>query len=596
VARYLGDFAAQLDLGDGHRGLVESTLPLRTRDSSGESVPADLELVDHGSSFAPRSPYVKVGLSKRLANGIELLGSGVAVVPPALGDPIGERAGGSVFWGNAGGQDTDIVATPLPWGFQVLGYLRSAESPEAIPLRLRLPIGAVATQDPTSGQIAIVRGDEKLATISPPVAYDADGTQVEASYVLNGSTLIARVAHRSADAHYPVVLDPVVVDNFQHWYTNGAMDATGWENGYYTSDGIDRFNRAFSNGSFGRGLYLQTNDTLVKQDQAYWKFFAPRGLSSVEGSYIYRADFNYVKMQTSNDCLFFGIERNYAWDAKDSYCIDPNYAHFAMCKAPDCSATAGTNSNAATFLMVARYSRATTFTAFLGGAAVYLNDREPPSGVTVIDRGHPDVWLSDTTFTPVFSGYDKGLGVKQFKLTIPGQAPRYRTHACQGDRHDRCPAVASTTDSRVSGDSFAVNTNTVPEGLNTMEARVIDFSGNSVAQTWTLKVDRSVPTVNVTGLSDGQHVSYAFASLVDIQATDPFSGVKSIEILVDGARQEITREQACDAGGCSMSRTWLFAPANYGPGSHTIEIKATDQIGQTRVLTYQVEVADPLGP
>lgn len=606
VDAYLGDFAARLDLGNGNHAVVDSLLPLRTS-VGGSRRPVDLALRDEASHLTPTAPLVPVRFPKRLSDGIELPDIGVAFSPThtsagASATPVA----GSAFWANAAGTDTDVVAMPLPWGFQVLGYLRSAASPEEVAFRMTLPPGAHAARDKKYGQIIITRAEEELARISPPVAYDADGVRISASYVLEGDMLTARVAHRGADAHYPVVLDPVVIEDQRHWHTNAGMDFAGWGSGQYNRVGYPdtRFNNGAGDWWMGRGLFTFDNDRVyLPGEWGYWQFSSPGSTS-----FIYQAEFHYVRTQDQNTCLKEGI-----WnpgtstpDPEYSWCNAwLNYASHGLCAVPGCPTTGGNPGNYLRFRMVTAWYEQyrDQFSSFTGGAAVYLNDLTAPT-TKLPTAGAPDGWLDEVTTRPVIEGNDTGLGLKQFKLSVPGQADRYRALPCAGHRHDRCPTGAIRADSAgTTGDDFAVNTGTLPEGITTLTARTADFSGNwSMPITWDLKVDHTSPQVDLYGSlaeADGRTVNYATpyqlrVSAKDGDASQPRAGVKSIEIRVDDV-QQLYAEQACPAGSCGMERTWDFVPAAYAPGRHVIEVIVDDQSGHRTVRELTVEVAGEPG-
>ncbi len=604
VKAYIGDHAAQLDLGNGRHGLVESVLPLRARDASGTKVPLDFGLDERGAFFAPHVPLVAVRLPKRLSDGIELPDIGVAVTPmnAGAGAPA-QRAEGSVFWANAGGRDTDVIAMPVPSGFQVLGYLRSAESPEGVSLHLTLPAGAHAKRSGSEGGIVIERGDDVLARISPPVAYDADGTRFESSYTLEGDTLTARVAHRDAHPHYPIVLDPVVAEDQRHWHTNGGIDFNGWASG---SVGGSPF--VFWPGDWwlGRGLYIYDADAFYTNGHyGYWSFNAPGS-----ESFVYAAEFHYVRTVDQDTCLREGITNSAGgWLTNTLWCnANLNYEGHGHCAAPGCPSTAGAANNSARFHFLAAYYNKYRdwFWGYFGGALVWLNDLTPP---TLSWYGpNSSSWVHSTPRSLAPLGRDNGLGIKQWKLSLPGQPDRYRTHDCAGHRNDRCPYASGVTGvspnaPRTSGDDFTYSTGILPDGINEVRGYAADFAGN-----WSpplidyVKVDHSPPQIALSGTlaaADGRTLDHSSIYRLQVDATDgtasdPRVGVKSIEILVDDARQDYA-EQACTPDSCAMKHEWNLVPAAFAPGRHTIEVTATDQLGHSSTRELTVDVPESTG-
>jgi len=78
-------------------------------------------------------------------------------------------------------------------------------------------------------------------------------------------------------------------------------------------------------------------------------------------------------------------------------------------------------------------------------------------------------------------------------------------------------------------------------------------------------------------------------------ATDPGSteerksGVASTSIKVDGTVVD-SSSPGCSAGGCSITREWTLNSSSYAPGSHTVEIKATDAAGHTTTKTLSIKI------
>jgi hypothetical protein len=102
-------------------------------------------------------------------------------------------------------------------------------------------------------------------------------------------------------------------------------------------------------------------------------------------------------------------------------------------------------------------------------------------------------------------------------------------------------------------------------------------------------LDMSAPDVVLSGsLYDGRSADLAPGSYnLHVHATDgdgtvegTRSGVKSIEVLVDGERT-FYGSQPC-AGNCSMDRDVPFNTADYGGGDHEVRVITTDQLGHVR--------------
>lgn len=241
------------------------------------------------------------------------------------------------------------------------------------------------------------------------------------------------------------------------------------------------------------------------------------------------------------------------------------------------------------------------FASYLGGAEVYIGDDEPPEmgaaqhfkdGRSWDPNGAN--WVDNAQFSVVTQAQDLGLGVKEFKLVVPRYTDKIRTHACSGDRFDRCPILQWTRsdDARVTGDSFTYSSSAMSEGRNTVQASAKDVVGNwSANQNWDVKVDRSPPVIALSGslkqaADSGQTLDQESYQLI-VDATDGStssalqerSGVKLIEIQVDGVPQHFSPEQSCPQGSCSLRDTWTFENDDYAEGQHTVTAIAEDQLG-----------------
>ena len=202
-------------------GIVASSVPLTARGAHGELAPVDLGLVPRDGALEPKLGVSEVRIGRRLGDGIAVAGTGVRVVAAAgaAGDPAELRQGRAV-WPNAL-RDTDVVATALPAGAGVAYQLRSPDSPQAIRMPLDVPPGATL-QAAADGGLDVRDDGWTVARISAPVAVGADGAPVPARLVVDGPGQVSlAVAHREADAAYPVLVDPEItnapVNGTQTW-------------------------------------------------------------------------------------------------------------------------------------------------------------------------------------------------------------------------------------------------------------------------------------------------------------------------------------------------------------------------------------------
>jgi hypothetical protein len=621
VERYLGDHAARIDIeGQTSDALVESVFPLRVPADSGQLEPVDLTLVDTGSVIRPRNPLVAMQAGVRLSEPSTLPDIGIGVRPTETqGDPVGQLVEDKVFYANAY-QDTDYLIRALPAGLEALLHLRSIDSPEGYSLEVDLPEGAELRKQ-TGGGAAVVRGGDALAQIAAPAAWDAKGDLVPVSLSVLGDKLKLSIDHRAGNWTYPLVLDPPVVEEYRYW-SNPVMDYTGWETrrrqpvsnfwqDFSESDAVDYYT------AWGRGLYNWGvagpggAGWYDANDYAQWYYDAPGS-----ESFIYKGEFSAVSHSPGTPDLSTPIiygatgiwspSRN-QWDAgvvaetgqpspRAYYTYYP-YETSTHCLASDCGPSAGTPNNQ---MILASWASCTCYvawpqpTTYMAGAAVWLADQTAPvQGAPVhhwdATPGLPDRWIDDTNLTVVLSGLDGGLGLKHFKLDVPGLPQRVRTWPCQGDRHSPCPRnLRDSAAQGVTGDSFAYATGAIPSGVRTVTAKVEDFAGNlSLPATWELRVDHDDPTLALSGtLADhnGQTLDHGVYRL-GIDAGDLHSGVQRIEIEVDG-RPADSVENPCDAtldAPCptETEAEYEFVTAAQIPGWHEIKVNTTDAVFNT---------------
>lgn len=241
VEKYLSDYVIQIPAQSGpafsaagHDGsiaetdtvLLESTLPLRTEDSSGSNEPVDLSLEPSSDGLRPQNPLTDVVIPAVLGDGITLPEAGVSV---SVIDSPDERAptvidGTTAFFPNTA-PDTDLSVQPTSTGFQTFTQLRTAEAPTHQEFSLTLPEEAVLRQTQNGGA-EVVRNSEPIVSISAPQAIDAEGMEVPVELSVAEDTIALTVDTKKGTA-FPVLVDPTY-DYFQ-WNAANAPAHQGWE-------------------------------------------------------------------------------------------------------------------------------------------------------------------------------------------------------------------------------------------------------------------------------------------------------------------------------------------------------------------------------
>jgi hypothetical protein len=586
VSRYLSNHVARLGPVKGRRSLVESALPLRVEGDKGTKVPVRLALQRTPGGFRPEAPIVPLVISDRVPGRIEFPDIGLAAAPARAQTGSGPIVrDGRVFFANVQ-RDTDTVIAPTATGAETYSVLRSANSPEDVDLELSLPVGARLAPTPRLGGYQVVRGARPVAYIAPPVAWDADRRRVPVSAEIHGHTLRLHVSHRSGHAAYPILVDPAIVEDFRDWRGSASTDFRGWN---YEADPSGKFTTFFGSSYLGNGLYMynRTAQNYNDGDTRRW-FFNVLGFGD---AYIYRADFTNLYHEFNGTCLTEGIfsrtANAYEPGSPASQCAAiTDYPSKVTCVNADCT-PGGTTGNAAMFgIRTQGAGQRSTFTGYLGGAAIYETDNVKP---VMANGGFPAGWVSSATGLTV-RATDTGMGMEKVVLDSPAKPgwnqAQTRDFACAGDRNHRCPKIIEIT----------FDTGDLPDGTVPVRATGTDVLGDTTTQTWYLKIDHVAPVVTSTSGTlwdhrdqDADHRDvglYGADYTLHVDASDggDSSGVKSIDIeVVNKATGAVERTdpdplpQVCPTGGCGKSRDWNFHTDDYVDGQHLVRAVLTDQ-------------------
>jgi hypothetical protein len=587
VDRHLTDHTARIDRGEGRRAsIATSTLPLRIRDRDGAKRPVSLTLERDGSGFTPENPFVDLRLGGAAGDGIALRDLGVHVRPIGIdGDAAGVVRGDKVFYGNAA-RDTDLVAVALPGGAELYAQLRSPEAPERLTLAVDLPRGARLQEDARSGAVAIVRGGRTLAHLVAPQAWDADNAPVDVRYELRGNRVTIVVDHRDEAHRYPLVVDPAVVESFESWRANASMDYAGWN---FEPDTLNKIKAFYGEWYLGRGLYLYNRtatESYAGTEHRRWHF----NVLGFGDAYIFKADFTNMVHEPNATCATQGLfsRKNNAYEpgAYKEQCF--GYSDFrtnTVCARSDCGPTntgytpAATTGNAAMFgVKTPSLGVRPVFTAYVGGASIHQFDTVKP---VMAASGIPTTWVESATGIKV-RGTDTGMGMSNVRVSSPNkadwdQAPYKEPIPGCYDRKKRCAKIVET-------DAFG--TGNLPEGIVQIRGTGRDIIGDTTITDFPIQLDKSPPTVNVVSgklfdhrnrLDDHRNEGvYDLDNPLHVEAGDSLSGVKSVEVFVDGVSQ-------ASRGGFANGGTldWTLKADDYGDGPHTIRIEAKDHVHGT---------------
>jgi RHS repeat-associated protein len=613
VERYLGKYAERIALPKtGRRQVVVSPLPVRARTSRGRSSRVSLGLNKEGGAYEPANPLVDLALPEQLGDGVAIGDDGVRIKPASS-----QAAGATVtvdsdqaFYPNTA-TDQDTLVTPSPTGVELFTQLRSPDAPEAQVLEFDLPAGAElrATDD---GGAEVMRGDERLVRIFKPAAADADGRPVPTSYSVDGNRLTVHAEHRGGDYAYPILVDPLLEDWGSRsgwadsWFYNPGSDTSGWffadspQNSLFAT--IWGFFTPVSYGS-GYGLYALAPPETFLPAGSYgeWLWRAPG-----QTTFIPRADFGLMYRDTQADTknqsvLVDGIysesqHRFTGYHQFNGRVMGQSDVVLPGANMPGANPRAG---NLALFALAFPYDhkRKTWTTGYLGGAGIYLDDPEAPT-ITGVQKVPDSGWIDPSTAYARVSAHDPGLGVSGVQVTTQtstgGTSTSESSLNC-GNRFYECQADA-TADVSYAGRGL-------PNGVSTVSVRAKDPLGHvSAPSTWQIKVDRADPTLALSGslhdveerFIDGTKSYSLHIDARDGDATNPSSGVASLELTVDGVRK-LYATQECAAGNCSLQRDFTLDSTQLSEGGHAFSVVAIDQAGRRveHSWTTRIDRTDP---
>jgi hypothetical protein len=557
IEQYLDDFSARVDVpGQASDVIVQSLTPIRVT-HGGVKQPVDLTIVDTGEAFAPKMPVAPVALSHRLADGLTVAkGIGMRVVGAST-SASAEVEGPQVFYANAL-QDADVFATPLPAGSETFVQLRSYSSPRLIALQFDLPDGArlAAGSGPNAGAM-IMRGDDVLATIDPPVSADANGTLVPTTSRVDGTRLILDVAV-TRETPLPVVVDPIVTD---HQFAGGdaaSIDGQfsttrGWR--HQTSGALANFtftpgdDDSAAGGTCGRsrggalttlagGLCVVSHGNVAYAsggEVGEWAFRPPSGLRSYStdgpnvptDAYIYRADvrMNFAKLSTpATAFMYAGLRsgrdpntyigssadinasgsgsdlRNGVFTSGLAGIVTYNDSMFRIfCVRSDCGGdlNADSSNDGAFFTFGAWVKGAgNAIGVNAQGAIFYENDRTNPTVPTHVTSTDLSAWKGSGSVTTVVGGHDAGMGTKTVGEAYINRAGTLAAvpYSSGCDGRSASPCNADLAQ------TLTTSIDDLPEGANPLQSYATDVLGKTgMGSVLTVKVDRSAPSVTQSG-------------------------------------------------------------------------------------------------
>jgi YD repeat-containing protein len=592
--------------------MVVSTLPLRVKNRDGQLAPLSTDVTESTpGELRPENALTEILVNRDLREGIEFPGTGVVVRATGgyLDQPATVRKN-SVFWANVQ-TDTDLVVNMLPDGVETFDVLRSRQSPEMLSYEVELPEGGSLGLDDGTQAISINDKEGKnVVRIGPPIATDADGTEVATHWVVKGTVLQIAVDHRLADVRYPVLVDPYYVVDQLSWSTDSGIDFRGWS---WTESNPNALVHAYDSGiGHGLNIYLPAGLTTPANLWGLWEFKAPGD------TYVNRfemAHFSY-RPWGNRSCAAAGIlgsDNPISWNTGQAstplgnvpspWGLCPNQSpgfvsNWYMTHTPTGGSV--TRGNAAAFQWWAPNAASSPLLAdhiLLGGSYVQVTDDQAPGNFNI--SGLPSGWTKNKNLS--FSAYatDYGLGMEYMKVNISGVLAGDQTLSCVPDWRDanHCP-----------GPQRVDVIKDAPEGINNIDVYAEDASGGDSSISgnggwdnmgFVARVDTVAPGTpelfgpaydlknqEVAEASYKVHVWGRDYASNPADLTTPVSGIGSQELLVDGVVVS-TNSQGCgqpclDGDGADLESDLTFNTSGVSLGQHELKVRQTDRAGNTR--------------
>jgi len=610
VVKFLSDHSALIEAGSGPKSLVESVLPMRSTDQTGQPAAINLGLERHGNGFKPKNA-AGTELPDHLADGLMFPKSHVRIGLGAVDAGVtAQSVDGKLFYADVA-HDTDFFVAPTPTGVRTYHQLRSDQSPEDLPLNLSLPDGAhLHALDGGVGVEVIDANNRVIMGVSAPHATDAGGQPVPTTYEVHGSTITLHVAHHGLDWMYPILVDPAVTDDYApgYYYPGGPYTSnwSGWDPNPDFSSGRIRFD---ADSTVNMKLYLRATANMqhYQNESRFWAAY------SIRDSFIWKTgwDMDFAAGWPDGQsygppfltALGLGIRApSGAWEGPAGRnplikTAPENFVDLNVCARTNC-AVDGTPGNAMKFYLQAQrnFKSVSEPRAGLFEGKIYRSDHNFPylkDGSVPLSKSDPlanDQWQPENKPSSFdLTAHDDGLGVKSIILIRPGVFDVHTVSNCTGTWLSQCPGEIGST--------FKYNTDDVPEGVSTFYRSTKDIidQGDQSNHPYNVKVDKTPPdTLALSGsLNDanGKAISGDAYSL-HVDSHDAYSGVQSVSIKVDNNAPQSFANSGCTASGCPASFSppdYSFANATAGEGPHSITVTATDQVGHaTPPKTIQV--------
>jgi YD repeat-containing protein len=500
--------------------------------------------------------------------------------------------------------DTDLLVAPTGGGVELFDLLRSELSPQELRFAIDVPAGAALRADGAGGA-EVLRDGATLTRIATPMATDAQGTEVPVDLSVVADEIVLNVAHQGGEFAFPILVDPVVEDwanNPNNWYlTNAKWDALSNGAWNYASNNsqLKSWICCWEGSHAGLMISSEKNVFYGAKQFGQWSYSTANSKTYVTHAWLTPFWRNVESCGSSaepHDYVGMLWEPGEVWNpvvsdkAKEgTYSLDGNGQAFII----------GMGTGNGVWIGCNRY-------VYAGGVALWLDDQWPPviSAPTVTPSSG---WVSDTGSINIgVNASDEGLGIYRATITPDGKAAISKTTGCTGLYGNRCPNTTSVN-FNLTGLSFG-------EGVRSAGVSAEDPSGKAASgPSFTTKVDRTPPEVTLSGqlaqatneggateqpAGQGDELVLPVYNL-NIAATDGSnatnltrrSGVKNIEVLLDGIKQSVEwTAQTATEDSKPMTKTYPLKLSTVTTvGAHTLKVLVSDQVGNVRERKIEFE-------
>ena len=598
---------AQVGLPEGKHELIESLAPMALEASPGHFVPLDLVPKSVGDVFEPTTSLVSVKIPRQLSQGVSIGNMGVSLTPTdtkgvALDGSEGRQDDDTVFFGETG-QDTGMIVKPTLGGFEEDTLLFSERSATTLSFRVGLPEGASLVQGEASGAVRVVKEGVTLAVIPCPSAKDSEGAVVPVVMSVAGDMLTLSVDSSSVKLTYPIDVDPEVWDEASPALEEGVPEPPS--NFHFIREGSQ-----FTDSETGKGTsWRWTEHVSASHKNGEWGALAytTQGDSYIRATSIY-GSWNEKKVHLENLLEIVPPPKKVGEkpEAESKLVLPEESSPRDGYSVSVEESRRPASENSAEYLTESN-GEGSAGENTLESANVRLEQETLPEGhfnttSSTVD-GQPNVlygtsnWLGPKSGAAELILEDKGIGVSFWSAldnesVSLGEQNLYSEDLCQGGI--QCPEKLTEYLTYKSG---------LPNGESTVRLYGSNAFGSTNSEAESLrihkmKVDDIPPSgIAISGLGSGNEIGEKEYEL-KAEATDSLSGIKSIEVAVDG--RKIGQSEGACSGSCTGKGEWSINGGEFGVGGNELEVTATDNAGNVSTEKYTLKVHHappvPLGP